>query len=384
MDLAPPQGARLIARIERPNIGPCVAKIVNGEVFDITGNTAPTVRDFCELGDPAKYFDSIDGVAIGSVDDIAANSVAGRHDHSFPRFIAPCDLQVVKACGVTFAGSMVERVIEERAAGAPEIAEEIRERIGHRIGLRLGDVKPGSKHAESVKEALIAENLWSQYLEVGIGPDAEVFTKAPVLSSVGPGARIGIHPRSCWNNPEPELVLVVDSTGRTVGASLGNDVNLRDFEGRSALLLGKAKDNNASCAIGPFIRLMDENFTIEKLRELNIHMAVRGLDGFALDAVSEMNEISRDPLDLVAQTVNENHAYPDGIVLFCGTPFAPVKDRDAPGGGFTHHIGDTVTISARELGVLRNEVAHCADCETWDFSASHLMRNLAQRGLLRG
>src|SRR5690606_27366505 len=104
--------------------------------------------------------------------------------------------------------------------------------------------------------------VWSQYLEVAIGKDAEIFTKTQPMASVGFGAQIGIHPESHWNNPEPEVVLAVARTGKIRGATLGNDVNLRDYEGRSALLLGEAKDQNASCAIGPFIRLFDETFSL--------------------------------------------------------------------------------------------------------------------------
>ena len=382
MSFPVPANAVLLGRVERPGIGPCVCTVRNGKVLDITTRDAPTVRDVCELGDPVVHIESVPGDPVGSVDAVADNSVEELRVADRPWFLAPCDLQVIKACGVTFAGSMVERVIEERASGNPGLAEEIRSRIGSRVGTHLHDIEPGSDRAEAAKLALIDEGLWSQYLEVGIGPYAEVFTKAPVLSSVGLGARIGVHPESRWSNPEPELVLIVNSRGVTVGASLGNDVNLRDFEGRSALLLGKAKDNNASSAIGPFIRMLDAEFTMDALRRLTIHMSVTGDDGFVLEEDSRMAEISRDPEDLVRHALNENHSYPDGLALFCGTPFAPTKDRDAPGMGFTHHVGDTVSIEAEELGLLRNKVAHCADCGAWDFSASHLMRNLASRGLI--
>ena len=382
MNFPIPPDSILLARVERPGIGPCVCRLRDGKIFDITAPEAPTIRDICEMEDPAGYLEAKSGALVGSIEAVADNSVEEQRNIERPWFLAPCDLQVMKACGVTFAGSMVERVIEERAAGNPDVADEIRQRIGARIGTHLLGIEPGSAKADTVKQALIEENLWSQYLEVGIGPDVEVFTKAPVLSSVGTGARIGIHPDSRWNNPEPELVLVVNSKGVTVGACLGNDVNLRDFEGRSALLLGRAKDNNASCAIGPFIRILDDNFTMDELRELTIQMSVIGKDGFVLKADSRMAEISRDPFDLVRHTLNENHAYPDGFLLFCGTPFAPTEDRNAPGEGFTHHAGDIVSIEAKELGLLRNAVARCADCIRWNFSASHLMRNLASRGLI--
>ena len=382
MNINPPNPATLLARVEVPEVGPCVATIRGGTVLDITSSQAPTSRDVCELDDPAGYVAAIEGSQIGELSEIAGNSVESATADDDARFLAPCDLQVVKACGVTFAGSMVERVIEERAGGNPALAEDIRERIGKRVGAKLRDIVPGSRHAAEVKDVLIREGLWSQYLEVGIGPDAEVFTKCPVMSSVGPGAKIGIHPESRWNNPEPEVVLVVNSVGRIVGVTLGNDVNLRDFEGRSALLLGKSKDNNASSSIGPFIRLLDDSFTLDDVRAMTIRMRVEGKDGFLLDETCNMAEISRDPQDLAAQTLNENHAYPDGFVLFCGTPFAPTRDRDQPGEGFTHHVGDIVTIEAPETGRLINEVDFSGNCRRWEFSASHLMRNLARRGLL--
>ncbi len=382
MELRLPADATLVGRIHRPGIGPCVVTVRDGVAADITSRDAPTVRDVCEQETPADFVNSAPGETIGEIDDIARLSVEGDSETAGSRLLAPCDLQVIKACGVTFAGSMVERVIEERAAGDPAKAEEIRDRIGARIGSRLGTVVPGSAQAQEIKDALIAEGMWSQYLEVGIGPDAEVFTKCPSMAAVGAGSRIGIHPRSVWNNPEPELVLAVNSRGQIAGVALGNDVNLRDFEGRSALLLGKSKDNNASTAIGPFIRLFDDGFTLKHARSIAIDMRISGEDGFLLEDTSRMQEISRDASDLAAQTLNENHAYPDGFMLFCGTPFAPVADRGAPGAGFTHRIGDMVAIEAPELGRLSNRVAHCADCRRWDFSVSHLMRNLAARSLI--
>lgn len=277
---------------------------------------------------------------------------------------------------------MVERVIEERAAGDPAKADAIRERISARIGNSLSNIVPGSEAAAKVKEALMSEGLWSQYLEVGIGPDAEVFSKAQTLSSVGFGAQVGLHPMSSWNNPEPEVVLAVTSRGTIKGATLGNDVNLRDVEGRSALLLSKAKDNNASCAIGPMIRLFDDQFTLDDVRRAELTLTVTGPDGFALEGSSSMSQISRDPEDLVRQTIGRHHQYPDGLMLFLGTLFAPTQDRDTPGGGFTHKVGDVVSIANAQLGTLTNSVHLSTECPEWTFGASHLMRNLAGRGLL--
>jgi fumarylacetoacetate (FAA) hydrolase family protein len=303
-------------------------------------------------------------------------------DTERPCLLAPIDFQAVKACGVTFARSMVERVIDERTAGDPERAEAIRARIGDLIGGSLANIEAGSPRAAEVKAALQAEGLWSQYLEVGIGPDAEVFTKAPVLSSVGHGAEVGLNPISAWNNPEPEVVLAVDSRGNIRGATLGNDVNLRDVEGRSALLLGKAKDNNASCAIGPFIRLFDEGFALADIEAATITLKVRGVDGFTLEGHSDMAEISRSPAELVRQTLNENHQYPDGFVLFLGTMFAPREDRAEPGSGFTHKPGDVVEIATPLLGALSNTVTTSDKARPWTYGLRRAMRDLARRGLL--
>jgi fumarylacetoacetate (FAA) hydrolase family protein len=356
--------------------GPVLLLVREGQAIDITSRDAPTMRDLLEQPDPAAWLADRSGPVLAPLDALLDGTAPGL------RLLAPCDLQAVKACGVTFARSMVERVIEERAAGDATRAQDIRQRIGAHTGDSLRSVVPGSPQAAHIKQVLVAEGLWSQYLEVGIGPDAEVFTKGQPMSAVGHGADVGLHPVSTWNNPEPEVVLAVDSSGRVKGATLGNDVNLRDVEGRSALLLGKAKDNNASCAIGPFIRLFDAGFGINDVRSAELQLRVDGADGYVLHGRSSMKEISRDPLDLVAQTLGAHHQYPDGLVLFMGTLFAPVEDRDVPGQGFTHKVGDVVTISSPALGSLRNTVRLCTDCPPWILGAGALMRNLARRGLL--
>ncbi len=372
--------AILLGRVERPSLGPSVVTVRGGAVIDITAKAAPTVRDVLALDDPAGHVSAAEGETIASAEDIAEATLAG--DETSPRFLAPCDLQALKACGVTFARSMIERVIEERAGGDPARAEAIRAKVKGLIGDSLRNIVPGSDQAMKVKAALQAEGMWSQYLEVGIGPDAEVFTKAQPMSAVGWGAKVGLHPSSKWNNPEPEVVLAVNGAGRICGAALGNDVNLRDVEGRSALLLGKAKDNNASCAIGPFIRLFGGGFALGDVREAELDMTVEGEDGFRLEGKSSMREISRDPEDLVRQTIGRHHQYPDGFMLFLGTMFAPTQDRGAPGEGFTHKPGDIVKIRTPALGALVNTVDLSTNCPEWTFGAASLMRNLAGRGLL--
>lgn len=378
--LALPSEGLFVGRAWRAGIGPALVILRDGRLFDITTPAAPTMRDLLEHEDVAAHVASIEGKDIGSLAEIAAASREAHGDVT--RLLAPCDLQAIKACGVTFARSMLERVIEERAGGDASRAEAIRARIAEAVGESLRDLVPGSEEAAKVKALLQAEGLWSQYLEVGIGPDAEVFTKAQAMSAVGFGASVGLHPASSWNNPEPEVVLAVASTGKIVGATLGNDVNLRDVEGRSALLLGKAKDNNASASIGPFIRLFDDTFTLDAVRRLELTMRVEGEDGFVLDGRSSMAEISRDPADLVAQTRGRHHQYPDGFMLYLGTMFAPVKDRDASGQGFTHHMGDVVTIATPALGELVNTVRLSTEIPEWTFGTAALMRNLAGRGLL--
>lgn len=360
---------------------PLVVTVRGGTVVDITSAQAPTVRDVCEMDDPAAYVASADGRAIASLDDIAANSGGGK-DVGKPVLLSPVDLQAVKASGVTFVVSLLERVIEEQARGSAEKAEAIRADIAELIGDDLSKLKPGSPEAMACKARLIERGAWSQYLEVGIGPDAEIFTKCQPLASVGFGADVGLHPVSNWNNPEPEIAVIASSRGRIVGATLGNDVNLRDVEGRSALLLGKAKDNNASAALGPFIRLFDKGFTIEDVKKAKVHLKVEGEDGFVLEGASSMAEISRSPEELVAAAMGPHHQYPDGIALYLGTMFVPAKDRGEAGKGFTHRIGDVVTISTETLGRLVNRVLMSPDCPPWTYGASHLMKDLAKAQLI--
>ncbi|GER18562.1 fumarylacetoacetate hydrolase family protein [Variovorax boronicumulans] len=378
--------ATLVGRLWQPGVGPVLVAVQGDGLHDLS-KLAPTMSDLLEgQGSPAEAVRAAlqAGTAprIAALDAVLANSDESTRDNHQAWLLAPCDLQVVKASGVTFVASLLERVIEEQARGDASRAEATRAAIGDVLGDNLADIVPGSPEAMKVKDVLIAQGMWSQYLEVGIGPDAEVFTKAPVLAAVGTGADVGIHADSAWNNPEPEVVLAVNSRGETLGAALGNDVNLRDFEGRSALLLGKAKDNNASCAIGPFIRLFDAHFGIADVRRITVALNVTGPEGFTLEGSSSLAKISRDPLDLVAQTLNRHHAYPDGFMLFLGTMFAPTQDRHGPGQGFTHVVGDHVRIAAPELGALNNRVVHADQAPRWSFGLGALMRNLASRRLL--
>jgi fumarylacetoacetate (FAA) hydrolase family protein len=374
--------ASLVGRVYRPDVGgPSVVVERGGILHDIT-STFPTIRDLTEQSDPHDALTHAKGTAVGPLDAVLANTPPETRDPKKPWLLAPIDLQAIKAAGVTFAFSMIERVIEEQARGDASKSKALRAEITALVG-DLTKIKPGGPEAVQLKAMLQAKNAWSPYLEVGIGPDAEIFTKSQVLSAVGTGADVGLHPISKWNNPEPEVVIVVASTGKIVGATLGNDVNLRDVEGRSALLLGKAKDNNASCALGPFIRLFDKGFSLDDVRGLQIKLTIDGPDGYRLSGSSNMRQISRDPADLAGQMLGRHHQYPDGAVLFCGTMFAPVEDRDELGKGFTHHIGDIVTVSNERLGALTNRVRLSTECPPWTFGISDLMHNLARRSVLK-
>jgi len=365
--------ATWVGRVWHADHGPCVVTLRGDDIVDLTSRDTPTMTALLERDDLVSYVRAFKGTVLGQLSDLGNGTLT---------LLSPADMQGIKASGVTFAQSMVERVIEERAAGDADLAQEIRNRVTAVIGDSLSGIEPGSPKAMQVKAAIPAEGMWSQYLEVGIGPDAEVFTKCQPMASVGHGADVGIHPMSNWNNPEPEIVLAINSRGTIVGATLGNDVNLRDVEGRSALLLGKAKDNNASCAIGPFLRLFDDGYSIADLEQAELALTVTGEDGFVLNGRSSMNQISRKPASIVAQTIGRHHQYPDGFFLFLGTLFAPIQDRDTVGQGFTHKVGDQVVIAEASLGQLQNTVRLSTQCPEWTFGTSALMKNLAKRGLL--
>lgn len=374
--------ATLVGRIQTA-AGPTPILVKDGQVYDMSP-VAPTVSQLMKLWPEQGVPDG--GLHLGALENFHFGKTWAPNGEPASRkgdqLLSPIDLQCVKAAGVTFAVSAVERVIEERARGDYAKAQSIRDALAERVGSDIRSVKPGSPESARLKEALIHDGLWSQYLEVAIGPDAEVFTKSPVLSSVGWGEEVGVRSDSTWNNPEPEVVMVVDPNGRAVGATLGNDVNLRCFEGRSALLLGKAKDNNASCALGPFIRMFDAHFTLDDVRSAVLDLKIDGPEGYELVGRSSMDQISRDPLELIRQALSEHH-YPDGFVLMLGTLFAPTQDRDTPGRGFTHKVGDVVKVATPKLGCLENRVAYCKDAREWTFGIADLMQNLADRGLLK-
>ena len=368
--------AILIGRVWQPGTGPVLVRVTPEGVYDLSA-LAQTCSELLELPHVARQVSGHIGQRLA--DTAAVLSQSDKADLQTLHFLAPCDLQAIKAAGVTFVSSMLERVIEEQARGDASKAESVRQAVVAVIGDNLRQVKPGSPEATQLKDVLLAQGVWSQYLEVGIGPDAEIFTKSQPMSAVGTGAEVGLHPGSQWNNPEPEIVLATNSRGEVVGATLGNDVNLRDFEGRSALLLGKAKDNNASCAIGPFIRLFDAHFSIDDVRQCDLHMVVRGPEGFVMEGASSISQISRDPLELAAQAMGKYHQYPDGMMLFLGTMFAPTQDRHGPGQGFTHVVGDTVAVSTPQLGTLFNHVTTSDQAAPWTYGVRALMQDLAQR-----
>lgn len=370
--------ALLVGRVYDADRRVPVPVLVRGDgVWSLSGE-APTVSDLLDRDDHLAALRRAAATApTWHVDEVALPDAAAAGQRL--TLLAPVDLQAIKACGVTFAGSMIERVIEERSHGDARRAAEVREEMSRAIGADLAGVRPGTPAAAALKDRLVARGWWSQYLEVGLGPDPEVFTKGPVLSAVGAGDDIGVPSFSSWNNPEPELVLVVDPRGAIVGVTLGNDVNLRDVEGRSALLLGMAKDNNRSTAIGPLIRVFDDAFTVDDARDLTIDLTVTGEDGYELRGVNSVSALSRTFEELVGAAMGRHHQYPDGCVLFTGTLFAPTEDRTAPGEGFTHRPGDVVSIENPRLGALVNTVRRTEELPPWTYGIRSLFADLSRQ-----
>jgi fumarylacetoacetate (FAA) hydrolase family protein len=372
--------ALLLGRVWRADTaGPALVAVRDGQLVDLSAHAA-TMAELLDHPALLHVARCAPGEAIGPVQAVLDNALLAEPDPTLPRLLAPCDLQAIKACGVTFAVSLLERVIEAQAGGSAARAHDLRQTLVATLGGDLSSLRPGSAAAMQLKAEFVARGAWSPYLEVGLGPDAEVFTKAQPMSAVGYGAAVGLHPDSQWNNPEPEVVLAVNGRAEVVGATLGNDVNLRDIEGRSALLLGKAKDNNGSCAIGPFIRLFDERFTLDTVRAAEVSLRIDGAqDGFVLEGLSRMQEISRDPLELVRHACGPHHQYPDGFLLFLGTMFSPIQDRGAPGAGFTHRLGDRVAIASPALGALVNTVQRSDAIPPWTFGVGALLKHLQGR-----
>jgi len=351
--------------------GPHVITVRDGQVIELS-DCFDSIADITRHPTPTAAVQNATGVSICSLNTLLENSLfyklpADIRKSQQPSLLAPNDIQAIKACGVTFVASLIERVIEEKALGNPSKAEEIRAVVHAAIGDNLKDIEPGSPQTEILKAKLIAQGIWSAYLEVGIGPDVEVFTKSQPMSAIPCGSQLGVLETSQWNNPEPEVAFLVSPQGSFLGAALANDVNLRDYEGRSSLLLGKAKDQNGSCPIGPMFRLFDDSYSLDDAANTEVNLSIVGEDGFCSTGENRMSEISRSVDSIIKQVCNGSHQYPDGIAIMLGTMFAPTEDRGEEGMGFTHKVGDRVEISSPKLGKLVNWVNYCHEIPEWSY-----------------
>jgi len=369
----------LVGRALFPGVfpGPCVVAIREDGVHNISG-TVPTMAQLLNAPNPLATLQRAlrNCVYLGPLESLLENSTPSTHDPLKPYLLTPIDLQAVKAVGLTFVNGLLQRFADDNG-GAATVAK-----MEKAAGVALGKILPGSEEAARLRTALMEDGLWNDTLEVGFGPDVELFTKAQPLSAVGTGAEIAVLPTSKQTFAEPEVVLMLNADGKICGATLGCDMTARDVEARSLLLLGRAKDQNATCAVGPFIRLFDQTFSLPNVQGMNLTYAFEGADDAVFTDTGSMDQIGRGLITLARQVVNEHHGYPDGVALFTGCMFKAPSSRGASDTPFTHQVGDVVIIKASPLGTLINRVNTTDKVRPWSFGMSDLMANLANRQLL--
>jgi len=262
----------------------------DGSITDLTGAGLSNLAELLECESPESRLSSFN------------LSTLPRHSATSVRLLPPVDRQEIWAAGVTYQRSKKARMEESDFSA-------------------------------------------TAYDRVYDAPRPEIFFKSLPEKVAGPGDPVGIRKDASWNVPEPELALVINSVGRIVGFTIGNDMSSRDIEGENLLYLPQAKVYDRSCAIGPVILV---GTTESEIRECVISMTIHRDEACVFQGETSLNHIKR-PFEELAGYLCRSQSFPTGAILLTGTGVVP-------GDHFTLHAGDLIRIDVTGIGRLENHV----------------------------